>query len=167
MSISDRNLFFWRYISAGQKGLIEEGLYLLEDIKLHPDPKITDYSYLVFPFAKAYEGFLKQVFLDKEFITTYDYQSDHFRIGKVLNPSLEKRLRHISVYDKIIRTCGDQALAMELWQVWKIGRNAVFHYFPHNFKALTFDEAKEIIDRVLKVMEKTLTVLQITEKSGS
>lgn len=163
----DKNSFLYRYFSEGQRGLIDEGLYLLEDIKVHPDPKITDYSYLVFPFAKAYEGFLKQVFLDKEFITTYDYQSDHFRIGKVLNPSLEKRLRSISVYDKIIINCGDQVLATELWQVWKTGRNAVFHYFPHNFKALSFNEAKEIIERILAVMEKTLTVLQITDKSGS
>ena len=163
----DRNSVLYRYLSEGQRGLIDEGLYLIEDVSLHPDSRISDFSYLVFPFAKAYEGFLKQVFLDKEFITTYDYQSDHFRVGKVLNPSLEKRLRHISVYDKIIISSGDQTLATELWQVWKVGRNAVFHYFPHNFKALTFDEAKEIIDRVLKVMEKTLTVLQITDKSGS
>ena len=163
----NKNSDLHKYLSEGQRGLIEGGLYLLEDTKNHPDIRITDYSYLVFPFAKAYEGFLKQVFLDKEFITTYDYQSDHFRVGKVLNPSLEKRLRHISVYDKIIISSGDQTLATELWQVWKVGRNAVFHYFPHNFKALTFDEAKEIINRVLKVMEKTLTVLQITDKSGS
>lgn len=161
----DKNSVLYKYLSEGQRGLVDEGQYLLEDVSLHPDSRISDYSYLVFPFAKAYEGFLKQVFLDKEFISLRDYQSDHFRIGKVLNPSLEQKLRNISVYDKIIRSCGDKYLATELWEVWKIGRNAVFHYFPHNFKALSLSEAKEIIYRILEVMEKTLAVLRLEEKS--
>jgi len=89
----DKTSFFWQYLSAGQKGLIEEGLYLLNNIKEHPDANISDYSYLVFPFAKSYEGFLKKLFLDLGFISQQVYESDHFRIGRALNPHLEKNLR--------------------------------------------------------------------------
>lgn len=158
MNIIDKNSFFWKYLSPGQKGLIEEGLYLLEDVKLHPDAKITDYSYLVFPFAKAYEGFLKQLFLDLGFISQKEYNSDHFRIGKALNPSLERRLRYQSVYDKVIYHCKDKNLADQLWSVWKRGRNLIFHYFPHNFKAITLIEAENIISEMLMVMEKAIEV---------
>lgn len=152
----DKTSFFWNYLSAGQKGLIEEGLYLLEDIKTHPDGRITDYSYLVFPFAKAYEGFLKKLFLDLGFIPQQVYDSDRFRIGKALNPHLEKLLRHESIYDKIISICGNNNLAEELWNVWRKGRNLVFHYFPHNELALSLTDAENIINEMLAVMDRAV-----------
>ena len=157
----DKDSTFWQYLSEGQKGLIEEGLYILGLTRDHPDSYITYYSYLVFPFAKAYEGFLKKLFLDLGFITQNDYESDHFRIGMALNPNLEKRLRYQSVYDKIINYVGGKELADELWNVWKRGRNLVFHYFPHNYKSLSLAEAEEIIDKILSVMEKAVKLLKI------
>lgn len=159
----DKNSFFWQYLSEGQKGLIEGGFYLLEDTKNHPDVRITDYSYLVFPFAKAYEGFLKQLFLDLGFISLKEYEGDHFRIGKALNPHLEKRLRRWSIYDKIIHHCGGKELADTLWLVWKRGRNLVFHYFPHNLKALTITEAEEIVESIIQVMQKGVTECRIKD----
>lgn len=152
----NKDSFFWQFLSAGQKGLIEEGLYLLNDIKEHPDVNISDYSYLVFPFAKAYEGFLKKLFLDLGFIPQQVYESDHFRIGKALNPHLEKLLRHESIYDKIISVCGNRDLADELWNVWKKGRNLVFHYFPHNFRALSLTDAENIINEMLTAMDRAV-----------
>lgn len=152
----DKSSSFWQYLSAGQKGLIEEGLYLLNDIKDHPDANISDYSYLVFPFAKAYEGYLKKLFLDLGFISKQVYESDHFRIGRALNPQLEKKLRYESIYDKIISLSGNRQLADELWNVWKRGRNLVFHYFPHNFRALQLSEAENIISEMLLVMERAV-----------
>ena len=159
----DKTSFFWNYLSAGQKGLIEEGLYLLEDTKNHPDVRITDYSYLVFPFAKAYEGFLKKLFLDLEFIPQQVYESDHFRIGKALNPHLEKILRHESIYDKIIQRCGNRSLADELWNVWRKGRNLVFHYFPHNLRALSLTDADNIINEMLTVMDRAVMECKVNK----
>lgn len=152
-----KDSIFWQYLSAGQRGLIEEGLYLLNDIKEHPDVNISDYSYLVFPFAKAYEGFLKKLFFDLGFIPQQVYEGDHFRIGRALNPHLEKILRHESIYDRIVNLCGSRDLADELWNVWKRGRNLVFHYFPHNFRALSLTDAENIINEMLIVMERAVT----------
>ena len=159
----DKTSFFWNYLSSGQKGLIEGGLYLLEDINKHPDARITDYSYLVFPFAKAYEGFLKKLFLDLGFIPQQVYESDRFRIGKALNPHLEKILRHESIYDKIIQRCGNQALADELWNVWRKGRNLVFHYFPHNLRALSLTDAENIINEMLVVMDRAVAECKVNK----
>lgn len=146
----------WQYLSAGQRGLLEEGYFLWEDLKTHPDKRLSDYSFLVFPFAKAYEGFLKQFFRDLGFINDYQYQSDHFRIGKVLSPNLEKHLREKSVYRQLRLQKADGVLAQKLWQVWKKGRNLVFHYFPHNFRALSFEEAEEIIQELVATMEEAV-----------
>lgn len=161
MRTIDKKSFFWNYLSCPQQGLLDEGLYLLNDLEIHPDVKITDYSYLVFPFAKAYEGFLKKLFLDLGYISPKDYESDHFRIGKALNPHLEKVLRHQSVYDKVVSGCGNNGLAFELWDVWKRGRNLVFHYFPHSFKALSFAQAQKIIEEIISVMEKSIFIFRL------
>lgn len=152
----DRSSFLWQYLSPGQKGLIEEGQFLLEDTKAHPKERITDYSYLVFPFAKAYEGFLKQFFLDLGLINKYQYESDHFRIGKVLNPNLVKQLGKNSLYLGLGVRCGGSELPDELWRAWKRGRNLLFHYFPHNLRAITLIEAEELIQEILHAMEDAI-----------
>lgn len=149
----DKSSFLWSYLSPGQKGLLEEGHFLLEDTKVHRLSEINDYSYLVFPFAKAYEGFLKQFFLDLGLINKFQYQSDHFRIGKALNPNLVKQLGARSVYSGLEKLTGSDDLARELWQAWKKGRNLIFHYFPHNLRAITIEEAEGLIKDIVFAME--------------
>lgn len=161
----NKQSFFWQYLSAGQKGLIEEGYILLDETKEHLSTKLTDYSYLVFPFAKAYEGFLKKLFLDLGFIDQYQYEGDHYRIGKVLNPNLRHALGPHSIYEKLLHYCGDTTLADELWDAWKQGRNLLFHYFPHNLRAITLEEAEELINEIIQVMQKALTICSIDKET--
>lgn len=156
----DFNSFFWQYLSQSQKDLILEGQFLMDKIIKEGKYNFKDYSFLVFPFAKAYEGFLKKIFLDVKFISHLDYISDHFRLGKVLSPKLVEKLGERSVYQKIINFAGSD-LAEKIWDAWKTGRNQVFHYFPHNLKSLTFSEAEKIINQIIATMEETVSKLKI------
>ena len=113
--------------------------------------RFKDYSFLVFPYAKAYEGFLKQLFLDAKFITHLDYVSDHFRVGKFLSPHLINQLGDKSIY-KNIQESTTTDLARKIWEVWKMGRNQVLHYYPHNTKRLTFEEARDMNVKILNTM---------------
>ena len=151
---------FWFYLSKNQKDLINEGLYLMNDVIKNNAYHFKDYSFLVFPFAKAYEGFLKQLFLDVKFISHLDYISDHLRLGKLLSPNLVNKLKERSLYKKIKDKAG-QELADKIWNAWKIGRNQVFHYYPHNLKALTFFQAENVIDNILSVMEESYGNLKV------
>lgn len=145
----------WRYLSPEQKKLASDGQLLIEDCELHPNEKLSDYSYLVFPFSKLYEGFLKQLFRDIKIITFADYRSDHFRIGKVLSPNLVKRLGNRSTYGLVQNRYGE-SLANEFWQTWKQARNLVFHYFPHNFRALSHEEALKLIQMTVNTMARAV-----------
>jgi len=109
---------------------------------------------LIFPFAKAYEGFLKQLFKDVGFISRLDYISDHLRLGKLMSPNLIGRLGEKSLYRKI-QEKESAELAEKIWGIWKKGRNQIFHYFPHNLKAVSYDEATQIVNEILQVMEET------------
>jgi hypothetical protein len=107
--------------------------------------------------AKAYEGFLKKWFFTSGFINKFQYESDHFRIGKALNPSLPARFKRDGyVYDQIVAACPDPHLADTLWLAWKQSRNLTFHYFPHHRYFLTLSEARARINQLADAMESAL-----------
>lgn len=146
----------WQYLSASQQQLAADGQLLIEDRKKHPSEHLSDYSYLVFPYAKLYEGFLKQLFLDIGAIGEREYASDHFRIGKALSPNLARLLGQKSAYAYISRRHSD-GLALRLWNTWKKGRNLVFHYFPHNVRRLSLHEAVTTTQGIVDTMNEAIT----------
>src|SRR3989344_7364273 len=151
---------FWSYLSQGQKDLLDEGLYLMDDIIRDQAYQFKDYSFLVFPFAKAYEGFLKQIFKDKGLISRLDYISDPLRLGKLMSPNLIIKLGDKSLYKKIQEQYS-QELAEKVWNIWKNGRNQIFHYFPHNLKAISFSDSRTICMDIIRTMEEVFQKLNI------
>jgi hypothetical protein len=123
-----------------------------------------DFSFVVFPAAKAYEGFLKKLFLELNFITEEDYYGKHFRIGKALNPSLEKELRREGVYDKIVNYCGGKDLADTLWETWKESRNLIFHWFPNEKNTITLSEAGERIEMITHAIDQSFKDCKLDTK---
>jgi hypothetical protein len=161
MDLNLENKVWWRYVEPDLQELLVASEFLTNVVKswggdMPSGSKVFhDYSFMVFPAAKAYEGFLKKVFFDMGFITPEDYHGKHFRIGKALNPFLEKHLRdRESVYDKITEHCGGKELADNLWESWTNGRNIVFHWFPDEKKAVTFNEAEGKIKMIIDSMDK-------------
>lgn len=122
-----------------------------------------DYSFVIFPFAKVYEGFLKKLFFGMGAITERQFHSEHWRVGKALNPQLEKNLRlDESVYDRLITMCSDgKELADTLWRAWKRGRNEIFHYYPDHQMHLSFTEAREIVVQLEQAMELAMQNCQV------
>lgn len=151
----DEGSLLWQYLSPKQRVLAGDGNFLIRDSDIHRDDEPTDYSYLVFPFAKMYEGFLKQLFLDTGIISENEYASEHFRIGKALSPNLAHRLGPHSAYAQLTKHYSKD-LATRLWNTWKEGRNLVFHYFPHNYRALSHTDAMELISMIVDTMEQAV-----------
>src|SRR4030043_892236 len=145
---------WWGYIEADLKELLKES-QKLSAITSGWEEKFHDYSFIVFPAAKAYEGFLKKLFLDLGFITEEDYYGKHFRIGKALNPSLPKELRREGVYDKIVQYCQGEGLAEKLWEAWRLSRNLTFHWFPNEKNAITLAEAGERVEMIIDAIDQS------------
>lgn len=102
-----------------------------------------DYSFLVFPAAKAYEGFLKQYLYDLGLIQETQFRGKNFRIGRALNPDVPAHQRdQWWLFDDVAQRCGP-AIARQLWNTWLECRNQVFHFFPHEVKPLTLSKALE------------------------
>lgn len=137
-----------RYLSPTQDSLLIDVQTVLKSLE---HDHISDYSFLVSPISKAYEGYLKDFFLKTGIIDNYNYQSDRFRVGKTLNPSL--RYKRFSIYQKLSNLHEEgEKLAEKLWTAWKYGRNEIFHYFPNNLKKLSREEAEERISMLLNAI---------------
>jgi len=92
--------------------------------------QLSDYSFVIFPISKAYEGFLKLYLLEMNLISRTVFEGKQFRIGRALNPDVRKDQRDkYWLYDDVERACGKET-AQILWQTWLQCRNQVFHYFP-------------------------------------
>jgi hypothetical protein len=151
----------WNYLPEEIKGLLTDGELLLDLVQKHNDKDgISDYSFMVFPFAKAYEGFLKKFLLDSKLIQPEDYYSDDIRIGRILNPKYEKET--VNVFRRI---CAHPKVGANvpriLWDAWKSGRNLVFHYFPHNFRRLSYQEANDLIKEIVHAMETAINLCEL------
>ncbi len=141
-----------KYLSPSQDNLVKDVELILS--RLQKFDHISDYSFLVSPISKAYEGYLKDFFLKIHIIDQYNYESDRFRVGKTLNPSL--RYKRFSIYQKLIDIDeSGEELAEILWNAWKYGRNEIFHYFPNNLKTITRDDAEDRIYMVLTAIIKS------------
>lgn len=153
---------WWSYLEEDLQELLREAVLLVDKVGKW-EQKFHDYAFIVFPAAKAYEGFLKKLFLDMGFITEEQFYGKRFRVGKALNPALEKHLRKkYSVYDKLVGFCaGDERLADVLWNTWKQCRNLLFHWFPKERNAISFEEAKEKVSIVLDAIDKAFKECKI------
>lgn len=156
------NRAWWSYLEEDLQELIRESSLLITKVE-NWEEKFHDYAFVVFPAAKAYEGFLKKLFYDLRLISEEQFRGKRFRVGKALNPELSVRLRKsYGVYYKLIEYCaGDYGLADNLWDTWKEARNVLFHWFPNEKNAISYNEAKEKFDMILTTLDKAFKECKI------
>lgn len=153
MQLVDRKSFLWEYLQPDIQKLLTDGELLVQIFSedSNSQTRVDDFSFMVFPFAKAYEGFLKKLFLDIKVIQYDEYYGDDIRIGRVLNPQYQKEVGN--VFAKMCAHSPSRGgIVQHLWDAWKDGRNLVFHYFPHNYKRLSFEDAMTLINKLLHAM---------------
>lgn len=115
--------------------------------------QFSDYSFIIFPIAKAYEGFLKLFLYEMGLISKEVYIGRHFRIGRALNPDISINQRdQWWLYDDVVRLCGEE-IARKLWQAWLSCRNHVFHYFPDAQNELTLTQVEKKMRLLVEVFE--------------
>lgn len=154
---------WYKFLDEAMQIWVDQAFYLLDREEMAGE-RFSDYGFVVFPMAKAYEGFVKKFLYEMDFIDEKTYKDKHFRIGKSLNPDLPKKYRDSSwVYaklDKWGKSRGKSKLARDMWRAWKKGRNRVFHYFADDERRLELKEARERI----KAFEKAMSMAVEGEK---
>lgn len=157
---------WWNYLDRVQQDLIRQSLYLIEDEE-KKSRALSDYSFVVFPAAKAYEGFLKKLFFDLGLIDRNQFSGERFRIGRALNPAIFKEYPQESVYEKLNRFCGGEAIPEKLWKTWKTSRNLVFHFFPEKGNLVIFPEAKKRVEEIVDAISFSFQGCQASKRNKS
>ncbi len=144
-----------RQLETPQRELVLLSIELWDQEK-QAESQWVDYSFIVFPMAKAYEGFLKKFFFDMGLITENLYQSRRFRIGRALNPDIRPEYRNGEwLYDELEHQCSPQTARL-LWETWLNCRNGIFHYFPDKVNYLSLKKAEEALALILAAMSTAL-----------
>jgi len=152
---------WWGYLPEDLKESLKLAFYLAE-LSAEWNKHFHDYSFIVFPAAKSYEGFLKKVLLDMGFITKSDYIGKHFRIGRALNPDLEVKYRGDDwVYKKLSDFCEGRELPDKLWRTWKESRNLLFHWFPEEKNVVSHGEAVEKLLMIVSAIDEVFTACRV------
>lgn len=165
-NVIKRNSKLWDYLTPEMRELANEGEMLVNSCVVTGNKEIKDYSYLVFPWGKLYEGFLKKIFLDLGFITSEDYYGNDIRIGKLLSGGGKNMPPHrLSIVKELSsnKIFGEN-LTKIMRGVWRNSRNLVFHFFPDNFYKIDLETAKKRIHEVVKCMEIVVNRYQEIKK---
>lgn len=117
--------------------------------------RLTDYSFIVFPLSKVYEGFLKFYFFERGLINEETLKSKRFRIGRALNPDVSFHQQNEQwLYDDVAKSCSEE-VAREIWNTWLDCRNRVFHFFPNHPEPMSLEKAGQQLERLANTMEMT------------
>jgi len=114
---------------------------------------LEDYSFIIFPMSKAYEGFLKRSFLDLGIIDLKTFEGKRFRIGRALNPDVHENQRDkYWLYDDMEQICGSE-MTRELWNTWLECRNRVFHFYAKIDNGFSLDAVEKKLLKLSNAMQ--------------
>lgn len=155
-ALETQHASWFLFLDDKQQHLVKLSLELWEREKqLKSD--LFDYSFILFPMSKAYEGFLKKYLYEMGLLSEHMYKSRRFRIGRALNPDVRSEHRDGHwLYDNVEQVCG-KTMARNLWNVWLKSRNQVFHYFPDHTNMLSLDDVGEHLTEVMEAMEQAVS----------
>ena len=141
-------------LPRGQRELLAQSVFLIKDVQTHK-ADFYDYSFVIMPAAKAYEGFVKDLVFGLGLISKKRYEGKRFRVGKALNPEMS---RHNPdgfeiLYDDLERVCQNPLIPKTLWQTWIDCRNRTFHYFVHNSIQVSLPHAIEKVEQIMAAIQ--------------
>lgn len=156
---------WYSFLSEDQQLLVKTAISLYEFVKASGQ-EFADYSFIVFPMSKAYEGFLKRYLNRTGLLSQEVYEGNRFRIGRALNPDLSDHYQDEDwFYDDIERECG-KLIGREMWQTWLTCRNRVFHYFPKKDHFLSLDQAYSHLVMLIESMDHLSSCKESHDRSS-
>jgi hypothetical protein len=113
--------------------------------------KFSDYSFIVFPLAKVYEGILKKILVEANLITEAQLQQDpDFSISGYFNPTGNSK-----IFDSLKDKTRDKAVPYVIFATYQECRNQILHYDPYRDNRIkNIDTARFYIERILDAIDK-------------
>ena len=141
---------------------IYEDYFKLRIALINSKYQLSDYSCMVLPLAKAYEGVLKKILVSSGFITEADLQENpNISINKYFNP-----VGNNAIFKALKDQARDKAIPYIIYSTYQECRNLIFHYDPYRDNRLKSigdaDFYQRRIDDAIKKAFETFHKLDIT-----
>lgn len=130
---------------------LESGMIKQRDQVFRLTTEFNDYSFVVFPFAKAFEGVLKKILVEAGFLKEGELLEDpSLSINKYFNPVGNQKILE-SVKDKT----RDKAIPYVIYSTYQECRNQIIHYDSYrDNRVKSLDEARFYLERIEDAIEK-------------
>lgn len=116
----------------------------------------SSYSFVVFPMAKAYEGFIKSYLHQMGILPKKGYQDHKFRIGRALNPDISPQHKdEWWLYDDLERACSPKTARL-IWDTWVECRNRIFHFYFDDEIPMPLSVAKQKLLQLSEAMDEAV-----------
>lgn len=109
--------------------------------------KYKEWSFIITPAAKAYEGILIRIMIEKGEIDERELNSKRVSIGRLYQDSYKGKKRIEAPAKKYLLRKVDKNGVNKLYTDWDFSRNKVLH-FDKNFLVEDFEEAKSIVEAI-------------------
>jgi hypothetical protein len=126
------------------------GLFETDPIRAN-NSYVSDYSFLLLPIAKVYEGVLKKILVEKGVIDeSVLLENPSVNVSSYLNPVGNKNISNL-LKDK----ARDKAIPHVIYSTYQECRNQILHYDQHRDSRIkSFDDAKFYQRRILDAIDK-------------
>ena len=123
-------------------------------------PNLSDYSCMVLPLAKAYEGVLKKILVRAGFINEADLQENpDISISRYFNP-----VGNNAIFRALKDQARDKTIPHVIYSTYQECRNLILHYDPYRDNRLkTIEDAEFYERRISDAIKKAYETFQKVE----
>jgi len=142
------------FLDNNQRKLLHDSLLIKTIFTASDSYKIfnsllNDFSIMVFPLAKGFEGYIKKLFLTIGLITEKEIKDDPYKsIGKIINNEDKLKMKLI---DKKRYKSIPKLLSVQ----WDLSRNIIFHYDLDQPEIINKEDAFKKIEDIYETIRKS------------
>lgn len=146
---------FDEYIGNDLLELLEDGYRMINDFNKDKGtlsfPQVSDYSFLILPTAKAYEGILKKILINKGMLKEEGLKNNpNVNVGSFFNP-----LGNEAVFKILRDKARDKSIPHVIYSTYQECRNQLLHYdLYRDNRVKSIDEARFIYQRIIDAINK-------------
>lgn len=152
-NIEWKNEEFDKFVGSDLLELYRDSCVLLEQNKKEGQifPALSDYSIIILPIAKVYEGILKKILVEAEIIGEEEIRiNPGINVGHYFNP-----VGNNKIFNHIKDHARDRVVPHIIYATYQECRNQILHYDPHKDNRIkNIEDVEFYVKRIMHAIDK-------------
>jgi hypothetical protein len=145
-----KSIEFDEFVGDDLFNLFQDSKYLLVKAQEPPFAQVSDYSYIVLPAAKAYEGVLKKILVNAGLVSEQTIlEKPELSLNSYFNP-----VGNEGIFNSLKDKARDKAIPHIIYSTYQECRNQIFHHDSYRDSKITLEDADFYIRRIDDAISK-------------